>query len=166
MRAAGGIPIVLPLDEKTGFEVNAKSLNAAVTSRTRAILFNTPHNPTGHVATPREMAAVAKVAIEHDLVVISDEVYEGCIYPGAPAPHTTMASVAGMRDRTLTIGSSGKLFSCTGWRVGWAVGAADLVKGVSTARSFTSFCAPTPLQEAVAKMLDAEQGEFDGIPGR
>ncbi|ALX05688.1 MULTISPECIES: pyridoxal phosphate-dependent aminotransferase [Aeromicrobium] len=137
----------LPLDE----------LRAAVTPRTTAILLNTPHNPTGTVLTADELAAVAQVAREHDLVVISDEVYEHLTFD---VPHVPIATLPGMWERTLTISSGGKTFSFTGWKVGWASGPAALVASVLGAKQFLTFTSGSPLQPAVAAALRLDDDYF------
>lgn len=141
----------LPLDE----------LRAAVTPRTTAILLNSPHNPTGTVLRRDELEAVAALAIEHDLVVISDEVYEHLTFDGRP--HVPIATLPGMAERTLTISSGGKTFSFTGWKVGWASGPAELVRAVVAAKQFLTYTSGAPLQPAVAHALGADQAFFDGL---
>ena len=111
----------------------------------------------GHVASKSELEAVARVCIEHDLIAVSDEVYEHCLFPGHA--HQQLASVVpGMRERTITLGSGGKLFSLTGWRVAWAVGPAELLRPVGAAHTHLTFSAPTPLQAGIAAALDLEDG--------
>ena len=139
------------------FRLPLEELRAAVTPRTTAILLNTPHNPTGTVLTPDELAAVAQVAREHDLVVISDEVYEHLTFD---VPHVPIATLPGMRERTLTISSGGKTFSFTGWKVGWASGPAPLVASVLGAKQFLTFTSGSPLQPAVAKALRLDDDYF------
>ena len=135
------------------FRLDAEALRAAVTPRTRFVLLNTPHNPTGTVLTSSELQAVADLAIDHDLVVISDEVYEHLTYD---VPHLPIASLPGMFERTLTISSVGKSWSFTGWKVGWATGPADLVGAVLSAKQWLTFTSAGPLQSAVAQALDDE----------
>ena len=139
------------------FRLPLEQLRAAVTPRTTAILLNTPHNPTGTVLTPDELAAVAQVAREHDLVVISDEVYEHLTFD---VPHVPIATLPGMWERTLTISSGGKTFSFTGWKVGWASGPAPLVASVLGAKQFLTFTSGSPLQPAVAKALRLDDDYF------
>ncbi|MEZ5193462.1 MAG: aminotransferase class I/II-fold pyridoxal phosphate-dependent enzyme [Nocardioides sp.] len=122
--------------------------------RTRFVLLNSPHNPTGTVLSPEELAAVARVAIEHDLVVITDEVYEHLTFDGAQ--HMPVATLPGMAERTLTLSSVGKSYSLTGWKVGWATGPADLVEAVLAAKQWLTFTSGAPLQPAVAFALDEE----------
>ena len=133
------------------FRLDVDALEAAVTDRTRLILLNTPHNPTGTVLSRAELEAVAAVAIEHDLVVVTDEVYEHLTFE---EPHVPLATLPGMFDRTVTISSAGKTFSLTGWKVGWASGPADLVAAVEGAKNWLSFASGAPLQPAIAVALD------------
>jgi N-succinyldiaminopimelate aminotransferase len=143
---AGGVrrPVTLRAPD---FRLDPDELAAAVTDRTRLILLNTPHNPTGTVLTRAELEAVAAVAIEHDLVVVTDEVYEHLTFDHQ---HVPLATLPGMFERTLTISSAGKTFSLTGWKVGWASGPADLVAAVEGAKNWLSFASGAPLQPAVA----------------
>jgi N-succinyldiaminopimelate aminotransferase len=127
------------------------ALAAAVGPRTRAILLNTPHNPTGHVLSPQELAEVAEVAIEHDLLVITDEVYEHLLFDGRH--HVPLATLPGMAERTLTISSAGKTFSVTGWKIGWICGPAQLVEAVTTVKQFLTYVNGAPFQPAVARAL-------------
>ncbi len=137
------------------------ALRAAVTPRTTVLLVNSPHNPTGMVLNGEELSAIADVAREHDLVVITDEVYEHLTY-GA-ASHVPLATLDGMRERTLTISSGGKSFSFTGWKVGWASGPADLVRAVLTAKQFLTFTSGAPLQPAIASALALPDEYYDGF---
>jgi N-succinyldiaminopimelate aminotransferase len=147
---AGGVrrPITLRAPD---FRLDPEALAAAVTDRTRLILLNTPHNPTGTVLNRAELEAVAAVAIEHDLVVVTDEVYEHLTF--GPR-HLPLATLPGMFERTVTISSAGKTFSLTGWKVGWASGPADLVAAVEGAKNWLSYSSGAPLQPAVAVALD------------
>ncbi|WP_375483793.1 pyridoxal phosphate-dependent aminotransferase [uncultured Jatrophihabitans sp.] len=133
-----------------GFDHDA--LRAAITPRTKVILLNTPHNPTGTVFGVEDLAVVAELAIEHDLVVVSDEVYEHLIFD--ERVHVPIATLPGMRERTITIGSAGKTFSVTGWKIGWACGPADLLRAVRTVKQFLTFVNGAPFQPAVAVALD------------
>jgi N-succinyldiaminopimelate aminotransferase len=137
------------------YRLVAEELEAAVTDRTRLILLNTPHNPTGRVLDAGELAAVADVARRHDLVVVSDEVYEHLTFDGRA--HVPIATLPGMFERTVTISSSGKTFSFTGWKVGWATGPADLVAAVEGAKNWLSYSSGAPFQPAVAHALDHEE---------
>src|SRR4051812_33590392 len=128
---AGGrrVPVTLRAPD---FRLDVDTLRAAVTPLTKLLLINSPHNPTGTVLTDDELRAVAEIAREHDLVVVPDEVYEHLTFAGLP--HPPLAAYEGMRERTLTVSSGGKTFSFTGWKVGWAIGPADLVRAVMMAK--------------------------------
>jgi N-succinyldiaminopimelate aminotransferase len=147
---AGGVrrPVTLRAPD---FRLDIDELAAAVTDRTRLILLTTPHNPTGTVLTPAELEAVAAVAIEHDLVVVTDEVYEHLTFE---QPHVPLATLPGMFERTVTISSAGKTFSLTGWKVGWASGPAELVAAVEGAKNWLSYSSGAPLQPAIALALN------------
>jgi len=135
-------------------------LRAAMTSRTKLILLNSPHNPTGKVFTVEELGLVAELAQEHDLLVVTDEVYEHLVYEGE---HVPMATLPGMRNRTVTIGSGGKTFSFTGWKVGWACAPPELVTAVKTAKQFLTYVSSGPFQYAIAvglQLPDAYFAEF------
>jgi N-succinyldiaminopimelate aminotransferase len=157
---AGGIrrPVTLRAPD---FRLDADALRAAVTPRTTTILLNTPHNPTGAVLTREELEAVAAVATEHDLVVVTDEVYEHLLFDGRR--HVPLCTLPGMWERTVTLSSAGKTFSFTGWKVGWATGPADLVRTVTAAKQWLTFTNAAPLQPAVAYALDHEAGFYDAL---
>jgi N-succinyldiaminopimelate aminotransferase len=154
IQMAGGVrrPVTLRAPD---FRLDVAALRSAVTERTRLILLNTPHNPTGTVLTPAELQAVADVAIEHDLTVVTDEVYEHLTY-GAPGErlHCPLTTLPGMFERTLTLSSLGKSYSFTGWKVGWATGPAHLVEAVLGAKQWLTFTSGAPLQPAAAYALD------------
>jgi N-succinyldiaminopimelate aminotransferase len=133
------------------------ALAAAVTSRTRLVLLNSPHNPTGKVFTRAELELVADVCREHDLVAVTDEVYEHLVYDGE---HVPLATLPGMAERTITISSLGKTFSVTGWKVGWATGPPELVAGVRAAKQYLSFAGATPFQHAGAAALALGDGFY------
>jgi N-succinyldiaminopimelate aminotransferase len=126
-------------------------LRALITPKTRAFLINTPHNPTGRVLSRDELQTIADVVKEHDLIAITDEVYEHLVFDGLE--HIPLATLPDMRERTLTISSLGKTFSVTGWKVGWASGPAALVAGVRAAKQFMTFAGATPFQHAGAAAL-------------
>jgi len=153
IQMAGGVrrPVTL---RSPDFRLDVDELWAAVTPRTRFVLLNTPHNPTGTVLTDAELQAVADLAIEHDLVVITDEVYEHLVFDDRR--HRPIATLPGMWDRTLTLSSAGKSWSVTGWKVGWATGPADLVGAVLAAKQWLTYTSGTPAQHAVAHALDEE----------
>jgi N-succinyldiaminopimelate aminotransferase len=131
------------------YALDVESLRAAITSRTKVLLVNSPHNPTGAVLSRDELTALAEVAIEHDLVVIADEVYEHMAFD-SERPHIPIATLPGMRERTISIGSAGKTFSFTGWKVGWVTGPRDLVECVRLSKQFLTYVSGAPLQPAVA----------------
>ncbi len=136
------------------FRLDLDALRAAITPRTRFMLINTPHNPTGTVLNREELQAIADLAIAHDLIVIADEVYEHLTFDGVR--HVPLATFPGMFERTVTLSSVGKSYSFTGWKVGWATGPSDLVGGVLAAKQWLSFTSGAPLQPAVALALDTE----------
>ncbi|WP_338602430.1 pyridoxal phosphate-dependent aminotransferase [Saccharopolyspora sp. SCSIO 74807] len=136
------------------FELDLDALRAAVGPRTRALVLNSPHNPTGTVLTDTELAAVAQVCRENDLIAITDEVYEHLLYDGRA--HTPLATLPGMAERTVSISSVGKSFSATGWKIGWACGPAELIAAVRAAKQFLTFVGGAPFQPAVAHALRHE----------
>ena len=146
---AGAIRVPITL-RAPSFRPDLDALTDAITSRTRLILLNTPHNPTGMVATRDELAAIAELAIRHDLLVISDEVYEHLVFEGE---HIPIATLPGMRERTVTISSAGKTFSFTGWKIGWVSGTPEVVTAVRTAKQFLTFVSGGPFQYAIATGL-------------
>jgi N-succinyldiaminopimelate aminotransferase len=151
IRRAGGTPIEVAL-HPPAWRIGREMLEAAVTSRTRAILFNNPHNPAGRLFGGEELEAVAAVAREHELIVISDEVWEHVLLDGRS--FTPLASLPGMAERTIKIGSAGKIFSLTGWKVGWIVAAPELANPVARAHQFLTFATAPNLQAAVAYGLN------------
>ena len=142
------------------FAVDEAALRAAFTPRTRLVLLNSPHNPTGKVFSQAELELVARLAVEHDTVVLSDEVYEHMTYG---VPHVPVASLPGMADRTLTVSSAGKTFSVTGWKVGWVHGPRELVAAVRAVKQFLTFVGSGPFQPAVARALALPDEYFDGL---
>jgi N-succinyldiaminopimelate aminotransferase len=147
---AGAVRRTVPL-RFPDYRLDAGTLAAAVGPRTRLLLLNSPHNPTGRVLTRAELDAVARVAVEQDLVVITDEVYEHLTFDGAR--HVPLATLPGMADRTVTISSAGKTFSVTGWKVGWVVATPALVDAVTTVKQFLTYVNAGPFQPAVAEAL-------------
>ncbi|MET0628609.1 MAG: pyridoxal phosphate-dependent aminotransferase [Acidimicrobiia bacterium] len=129
------------------YAFDPEELAAAITPRTRLLLLNSPHNPTGKVFSRAELDVVARLCIEHDLLAVTDEVYEHLVFDGE---HLPLASLPGMRDRTVTISSGGKTFSCTGWKVGWVCAAPELVAAVRTAKQFLTYVNSAPYQRGVA----------------
>ncbi|MGW5608024.1 pyridoxal phosphate-dependent aminotransferase [Streptomyces sp. NPDC003753] len=159
---AGGrrVPVTLRPSEG-GFRLDLDELRDAVTDRTRLLLINTPHNPTGTVLTREELRAIAELAVERDLLVVTDEVYEHLVFD--EAEHVPLATFPGMRERTVTIGSAGKTFSFTGWKVGWVTAAPGLVAAVRSAKQFLTYVASGPFQYAVAEALALPDSYFDAF---
>ena len=155
LQMAGGVrrPVTLRAPD---FRLDPDELRAAVTPRTRFVLLNSPHNPTGSVLSADELRAVADLAIRHDLTVVTDEVYEHLTYG---VEHIPIATLPGMAERTLTISSIGKSYSFTGWKVGWATGPAHLVGAVLAAKQWLTFTSGAPLQPAAAYALTSA-GDF------
>ncbi len=156
---AGAIrrPVTLRPDGPAGrFTFDPTELRAAVTPRSRVLLVNSPHNPTGTVLTRVELDVVAEICREHDLVAVTDEVYEHLTYD--EAEHVPLATLPGMRERTVSVSSAGKTFSVTGWKVGWICAPAELVRAVTTVKQFLTFTAGGPFQAAVAYALADELG--------
>jgi N-succinyldiaminopimelate aminotransferase len=143
------------------FRLDLAELEAAVTDRTRLLLVNTPHNPTGTVLTETELRGIADVARRHDLVVVTDEVYEHLTFDDHR--HVPIATLPGMFERTLTISSSGKTFSFTGWKIGWASGPEHLVAATESAKNWLSYSSGAPFQPAIAHALLKEDGFIDGL---
>ncbi|OIV38137.1 aminotransferase [Mangrovactinospora gilvigrisea] len=142
------------------FALDLDALRDAVTDRTRLILLNTPHNPTGAVLTKDELAAVAELALERDLLVVTDEVYEHLVYEGE---HVPLATLPGMRERTVTIGSHGKTFSFTGWKIGWVTGTPELVGAVRTVKQFLTYVSGGPFQYAAAEALRLPEAYYTAL---
>ena len=143
---AGARRRVVPLRPPT-WDFDPEQFAAAITPDTRLLLLNSPHNPTGKVFSPDELGAIARICVESDILVVTDEVYEHLVFEGR---HVPLASLPGMGERTLTCSSAGKTFSFTGWKVGWACGAAPLITAVRTAKQFLTYVNGAPLQPAVA----------------
>ncbi|MCF6735799.1 pyridoxal phosphate-dependent aminotransferase [Blastococcus sp. KM273129] len=162
---AGGVvrpvPLHPPVDGVGPWSFDEAELRAAVTPRTRILLVNSPHNPTGTVLTPEELAVLADLATGHDLTVVTDEVYEHLVFDGAR--HVSLATLPGMRERTLVVSSAGKTFNVTGWKVGWVCGPAALVAAVRTAKQFLTYVNAGPFQPAVAAGLQLPEAYFTGI---
>ncbi|CAM5472073.1 aminotransferase [Streptomyces tanashiensis] len=159
---AGGTRVPVTLRPHEGaYVLDLDELRAAVTDRTRLILLNTPHNPTGTVLTRAELTAVAELAVERDLLVVTDEVYEHLVFDGAE--HLPIASLPGMRERTVTIGSAGKTFSFTGWKVGWITASPELTSAVRSAKQFLTYVSSGPFQYAIAEALRLPAAYFDTL---
>jgi N-succinyldiaminopimelate aminotransferase len=164
MAGATRVPVTL---RPPSFRPDLDVLRDSVTSRTRLILLNSPHNPTGMVLRRAELTEIARLAVERDLIVVTDEVYEHIVFEGEHIPITTLP---GMADRTVTISSAGKTFSFTGWKVGWVTGSAALVNAVRTTKQFLTFVSSGPFQYAIATglgMPDSFYGQLaDGLRRR
>jgi N-succinyldiaminopimelate aminotransferase len=156
---AGGTRVPVTL-RAPAFRPDLDALRAAVTSRTRLILLNSPHNPTGSVFARAELAAIAELACERDLLVISDEVYEHMVYSGR---HVPIGSLPGMAGRTVSVSSAGKTFSLTGWKVGWVTAAPELVAAVRAVKQFLTFVSSGPFQYAIAEGLAMPDAYYAGI---
>uniref|UniRef100_A0A8C6WGX2 Kynurenine--oxoglutarate transaminase 3 n=1 Tax=Neogobius melanostomus TaxID=47308 RepID=A0A8C6WGX2_9GOBI len=159
VRMAGAKPVMIPLRLKPGkktvtsadWYLDPEELSSKFTSKTKAIIVNTPNNPIGKVFTRDELQMIADLCIKHDTLCFSDEVYEWLIYKGHQ--HIKIATLPGMWERTITVGSAGKTFSVTGWKLGWSIGPQHLVKHLQTVMQISLYTCPTPLQEAVAQGL-------------
>ena len=153
--------VVSLVEDGSRFALDVDALRAAVTPRTRVLLLNSPHNPSGTVFTRHEMEEVARLCQEHDLVAITDEVYEHLIFDGRE--HVTLSALPGMYERTLAISSSGKTFNSTGWKIGWVCGPAELVAAVRAAKQFLTFVGGAPFQPAIAYALRNEMAWVDQL---
>jgi N-succinyldiaminopimelate aminotransferase len=156
---AGGTRVPVTL-RPPGFRPDLEALRAAITPRTRLILLNSPHNPTGAVFNRAELAQIAALACEHDLLVVSDEVYEHMVFDGE---HVPIGSLPGMRERTVTISSAAKTFSFTGWKIGWVTATPELVTAVRTVKQFLTYVTGGPFQYAVAEALAMPDAYYASI---
>ncbi|MFX1756450.1 MULTISPECIES: pyridoxal phosphate-dependent aminotransferase [Rhodococcus] len=153
---AGATRRTVPLTRSgNGFVLDVDALRDAVTDRTRMLVVNSPHNPTGTVYDREALTALAELACERDLLVLSDEVYEHLVFDGRA--HIPLASLPGMAGRTVTVSSAAKTFNVTGWKIGWAIGPRELIDGVRAAKQFMTFVGGAPFQPAVAHALTHEQ---------
>ena len=152
---AGAHRVAVPLvPDGGGFALDTDALRRAITPATRALIVNSPHNPTGTVLNTTDLAAIAEIAVAADLLVITDEVYEHLVFDGHR--HLPLAGFDGMAERTITISSAAKMFNFTGWKIGWACGPAQLIAGVRAAKQYLSYVGGAPFQPAVALALDTE----------
>jgi N-succinyldiaminopimelate aminotransferase len=158
---AGGVRVPVTL-RAPDFRPDLDAVRAAITSRTRLILLNSPHNPTGAVFTRAELEAIASLACEHDLLVISDEVYEHMVFAGE---HIPIGSLPGMRERTVSISSAAKTFSFTGWKIGWITASRELVAAVRAVKQFLTFVNGGPFQYAIAEALALPGDYFRSVAG-
>jgi aminotransferase len=147
---AGGAPIEIPSRVEDNFQPNLEALAAAITPRTKAILIGYPNNPTGAVASRETLMSVLDLAEAHDIIVISDEIYDQLVYG---VSHVNFASLPGAWERTLTLGGFSKDYAMTGWRIGYACGPADIIKGLVRIHQYTIMSAPTTAQDAALEAL-------------
>jgi len=157
---AGGVvrPVELRPDATGRFGFDPEQLRSAFGPRTRLLLLNSPHNPTGTVLSAAEIDLIAEVCVEHDVIAVTDEVYEHLVLDGA---HVPLATRPGMRERTVVISSGGKSFSCTGWKIGWACGPAPLVSAVTRVKQYLTYVNGAPFQPAVAVALGLPDAYFE-----
>eukprot|EP00904_Undaria_pinnatifida_P001078 jgi/Undpi1/10971/HiC_scaffold_30.g13272.m1 len=160
-RIVGATPVLVEL-HGPDFAPDMEEVEKAITPKTRVLILNSPHNPCGHCYTKKEMEGFARLALKYNLFVISDEVYENVTFGGVK--HLRIADEEGMFERTVTVCSASKLFSLTGWRIGWALSTPELLEGLSVYHGNTSYCAPSPLQHGLSVALEAEDGLFEDIP--
>src|SRR5713226_4912840 len=157
---SGAVPRFVPLHEPD-WRLDPDELAAAFTDRTRAIILNTPHNPTGKVFTRAELEQVAELCQRHDVLAVTDEIYERILYDGRE--HVSLASLPGMRERTITISGLSKTFSVTGWRLGYAIAPAELSIGIRRVHDFLTVGAPHPLQMAAVAALDLPTSYYEEL---
>ena len=164
---AGAKPIYVTLHDTGGaFAFDPDELRAAVTPRTRAIVINTPHNPTGKVFSRAELEQIAALCQERDLLCVSDEVYDRLVYRDEHNPdaqHISIATLPGMAERTITLNSLGKTFSLTGWKIGWAIASPELTRGVRAAHQYLTYAVSTPMQHAAAEALGAPDSYYEEL---
>jgi N-succinyldiaminopimelate aminotransferase len=161
LAGARAVPVVLEPGEDGRYSFDPDALRAAVSDRTKLILLNSPHNPTGMVFDAAELQAVADLAVDRDLIVVTDEVYEHLLFDGRR--HVPIATLPGMRERTLTISSGGKTFHTTGWKIGWMSGPEPLVTAATTAKQFLTFVNGAPFQPAMAVGLGLPDAYFERL---
>ena len=150
---AMGVPVTVPTNEKNDFRVSVDNLEKKVSEKTKAIIICTPNNPTGTVLTKEDLKAISDFAIQNDLIVISDEIYEKIIYE---EEHYSIASFPGMAERTITLNGFSKVYAATGWRVGYVVAPDDIMEGLHKIHQYSILCAPTPSQYAMLKAFEEE----------
>lgn len=159
------VALYAPADDNPEWHFDPDELRAAFNEKTKAIILTTPHNPTGKVFTREELRLIADLCIEYDALALTDEIYEHILYPDAArgVKHTAIATLDGMRDRTVTINSLSKTYSVTGWRVGYAIAAPDLINGIRQVHDFLTVGAAAPLQEAGVYAMGLPQGYYDKL---
>lgn len=159
--ANSNTPVTITANE--AFILDMEELEAAITEKTRAFILNSPQNPTGKMFSKQELTQIAEIMKRHpQITVLADEVYEHIVFDVVNSPHISFATIPGMYDRTLTLSSSGKTFSATGWKVGWAVGPPHLVHAVTSVQQWVNFSAPTPNQDAIAQALLKAKEPYEG----
>jgi N-succinyldiaminopimelate aminotransferase len=144
-----------------GFALDVDSLRRAITSKTKMLIINSPHNPTGSILRRDELTAIAELACEHDLIVVTDEVYEHLTFDGRE--HISISTLPGMYERTIVVSSASKTFSVTGWKTGWACAPEPLINGIRAAKQWLTFVAGAPFQPAVAHAIEHEQPWIGGL---
>jgi N-succinyldiaminopimelate aminotransferase len=154
-------PVLLAPADDGRYRFDPDELAGAITPRTKLLLLNSPHNPTGKVFDDDELALIARTAVDHDLVVVTDEVYEHLVFPGSV--HRPISTLPGMAERTLSISSAGKVFNTTGWKIGWATGPAPLVDAAKGAKQFLTYAGGAPFQPAIARGLGLDDAFFAGL---
>lgn len=155
---ARAVPVSLQAPD---YRIDPEKIQAAVTPRTRALLLNTPHNPTGRVFDASELAAIADLVVRNDLILVTDEIYDRILYDGRQ--HVVPGGMEALRDRTITVGGMGKTFAVTGWRLGYMIAPTKLSAALRPAHDFLTICAPTPLQEAALAALDLPDSYYASL---
>ena len=158
---AGGVAVPVVTAQANAFKLMPKDLEAKITRKTRALIISYPNNPTGAVMSRREMEAIADVAKRHDLIVVSDEVYDRLVYGGHT--HTCVASLPGMKERTVLLGGFSKSYAMTGWRVGFAAASEEIIEAMVKIHQYTMLCAPTPSQTAALQALNTDDRIVDNM---
>ncbi len=151
----GGVPVMLPTDPSDGWQLEAEQVEAAITPRTKVLFLGYPCNPTGAVLSPETLRAVADIARRHDLLVVSDEIYDRLVYGGHR--HEAISSLVGMRERTILLGGFSKAYAMTGWRVGYACAPRDLLEGILKVHQYEIMSAPTTAQDAALVALNGAE---------
>jgi len=165
VQMAGGVPVFVPLrrGEGGGWGLNMEELRASLSPKTRVLILNSPQNPTGKIMGRGELEALCAILADFPAcVVVCDDVYEHMIYEGAEFPR--LATFPGMWERTVTVSSSGKTFSCTGWKIGWAIGPEALIRGIILTNQWVQFSVSTPAQSAIAEALTVAESPYKGFP--
>jgi len=162
VRLAGGVPVPAPMREEDAFKLRPEVVRSRLTDRTRALLIGFPNNPTGSVMTREELLPLAQIAEEHDLLVISDEIYDRLTYAGS---HTCFASLPGMWERTVLLNGFSKSYAMTGWRIGYACAPADIINSMMCVHSYTMMSAPTPAQVAAIEAIRRGEPDIERMKG-